>query len=417
MTPASYRQRGKAASCGIFFTQFVPDHLVYLLEGAGVTLELCFVSMALGIAIGVVSAILAIAGGRVMKGFVRIYVSICRGVPLIVILLFVYFTLPEVGFRLPAFWAGVLGLSVNLGAYLSEVFRAAILAVDAGQTQAGLSLGLRRVQIYRKIILPQAAIIAVPTVGGYFISLLKDCALVSFISVDELLRHGTYIISATFRSMETYMLVGAIYYVMSVVAAHLIRGLETRLRPAYLGCEVAMSRVKVGLIGCGFIAELHMQAYRRVYGVNVEVAAVSARGDQVVDFAKRHRIAATHRDYRALIADKTIDVIDICTPPALHGAMIVESMEAGKHVICEKPFAGYFGRAGDPEPIGKRVAKSAMYQRVLEEMDGDRRYRAPQRPAVHVCRGLDLCAGGDEDGGDRAGEQGQDPVDEGGGEP
>ena len=130
-----------------------------------------------------------------------------------------------------------------------------------------------------------------------------------------------------------------------------------------------MSRVKVGLIGCGFIAELHMQAYRRVYGVNVEVAAVCARGDHVVDFAKRHRIATTHRDYRALIADKTIDVIDICTPPALHGAMIVEAMQAGKHVICEKPFAGYFGRAGDPEPIGKRVAKSAMYQRVLEEMD------------------------------------------------
>jgi His/Glu/Gln/Arg/opine family amino acid ABC transporter permease subunit len=214
-----------------FFTQFVPDHLVYLLEGAVVTLELCFVSMALGIAIGVVSAILAIAGGRVMKGFVRIYVSICRGVPLIVILLFIYFTLPDLGLRLPAFWAGVLGLSVNLGAYLSEVFRAAILAVDQGQTQAGR---LRRIQIYRKIILPQAAIIAVPTVGGYFISLLKDCALVSFISVDELLRHGTYIISATFRSMETYMLVGAIYYVMSVVAAHLIRSLETRLRPAYL---------------------------------------------------------------------------------------------------------------------------------------------------------------------------------------
>jgi len=130
-----------------------------------------------------------------------------------------------------------------------------------------------------------------------------------------------------------------------------------------------MTGVKIGLIGCGFIAELHMQAYRRVYGVNVEVVAVAARGDQVVDFAKRHRIPATHRDYRALIADKTIDVIDICTPPALHGAMIVESMEAGKHVICEKPFAGYFGRAGDPEPIGKLVAKSAMYQRVLEEME------------------------------------------------
>ncbi len=218
----------------VFFTQFVPKYLGYLLEGAGVTLELCFLSMALGIAIGVISAILVIAGGRAVKLVIRAYVSICRGVPLIVILLFVYFTLPEIGLRLPAFWAGVVGLSVNLGAYLSEVFRAAILAVDAGQTQAGLALGMSRILIYRKVILPQAAIIAVPTVGGYFISLLKDCALVSFISVDELLRHGTYIISATFRSMETYMLVGAIYYAMSMVAARAVRELEARLRPAYL---------------------------------------------------------------------------------------------------------------------------------------------------------------------------------------
>ena len=73
-----------------------------------------------------------------------------------------------------------------------------------------------------------------PTVGGYFISLLKDCSLVSFISVDELLRHGTYIISATFRTMETYFMVGGIYYAMSMVAARAIRMLETHLRPAYL---------------------------------------------------------------------------------------------------------------------------------------------------------------------------------------
>ena len=136
--------------------------------------------------------------------------------------------------RSVAFWAGVVGLSINLGAYLSEVFRAAILAVDPGQMQAGLSMGMKRVQIYRKIILPQAAIIAVPTVGGYFISLLKDCALVSFISVDELLRHGNYIVSSTFRTMDAYVLVGIIYYAMSMVAAKAVRMLEIHLRPAYL---------------------------------------------------------------------------------------------------------------------------------------------------------------------------------------
>ncbi len=217
-----------------FFTEFVPAHLSYLLEGAVVTLELSVWSMFFGIVIGLVCAVLMIAGGRVTRALVRIYVSICRGVPLIVILLFIFFTLPDLNVRLPAFWAGIVGLSFNLGAYLSEVFRAAILAIDDGQMQAGLALGLRPVQIYRKIILPQAMVIAIPTVGGYFISLLKDCALVSFISVEELLRHGNYIISSTFRTMETYFLVGAIYYAMSMTAAFLIRALERHLRPADL---------------------------------------------------------------------------------------------------------------------------------------------------------------------------------------
>jgi predicted dehydrogenase len=129
-----------------------------------------------------------------------------------------------------------------------------------------------------------------------------------------------------------------------------------------------MTKVRVGLVGCGFIAELHMQAYRRVYGLAVEVAAVCARGDAVLDFAKRHKIPATHRDYRALIADPDLDVIDICTPPALHAAMIVEAMRAGKHVICEKPFAGYFGHPGDRAPIGRQVPKVLMYERVVAEM-------------------------------------------------
>jgi predicted dehydrogenase len=99
---------------------------------------------------------------------------------------------------------------------------------------------------------------------------------------------------------------------------------------------------------------------------------VAARGDHVVDFAKKHGIPDVHRDFRALISDRDIDVVDICTPPALHAAMVVEAMRAGKHVICEKPFAGYFGRDGDKTPIGRHVPKAVMYQRVLEEMDQTR---------------------------------------------
>ncbi len=130
-----------------------------------------------------------------------------------------------------------------------------------------------------------------------------------------------------------------------------------------------MAKVRVGLVGCGFVSHLHMYAYQRVYGVDARVTAVAARGDQVVDFARKYQIATVYRNFRDLIADREIDVIDICTPPNLHAAMIVQAMQAGKHVICEKPFAGYFGRSGDKEPIGKHVAKALMYERVMEEMD------------------------------------------------
>src|SRR2546427_4199723 len=116
-----------------------------------------------------------------------------------------------------------------------------------------------------------------------------------------------------------------------------------------------MAKIRIGLVGCGFVSELHMYAYRRVYGVDIEVKAVAARADHVVDFARRHRIPMVYRSFRELIADAELDVIDICTPPNLHAAMIVDAMQAGKNVICEKPFAGSFWRGGDKAPIGKHV--------------------------------------------------------------
>ena len=129
-----------------------------------------------------------------------------------------------------------------------------------------------------------------------------------------------------------------------------------------------MKKVRIGLIGSGFVAELHMHSYRRVYGVEAEVRTVVSRGDAVEAFARRFGIAQTGRDWRALLDDPEIDVIDICTPPALHAEMVVACMRAGKHVICEKPFTGYFGRPGDAEPIGQ-VPKALMFERVMAEMD------------------------------------------------
>ncbi|MCB4771466.1 amino acid ABC transporter permease [Ancylobacter sp. Lp-2] len=217
-----------------FFFVLIPRYFPFLLEGAVVTLELSFLSMAFGLVLGMAVALGRLSGRKWLEWPLAAYVEIWRDVPLIVQLLVIYFTLPSIGLTLPAFWAGVLGLGLNLAAYLSEVFRAAILSIDPGQRAAGLSIGMSRLMIFYRITLPLALRIAIPTVGGYFIALLKDSSLVSFISVNELLRNGTIVISNTFRNMEVYMMVAIIYFVMSFVASLLVRHIEQRLTPRHL---------------------------------------------------------------------------------------------------------------------------------------------------------------------------------------
>ena len=216
-----------------FFFVLIPEHFPYLLEGAVVTLELSVLSMALGILLGLVVALGRLSGRWWLEWPLRAFVEVWRDVPLIVQLLVIYFTLPTIGIVLPGFWAGILGLSLNMGAYLSEVFRAAIQSIDPGQREAGLSIGMSRSMIYGRVILPQALRIAIPTVGGYFISLLKDSSLVSFIAVNELLRHGSILINNTFRSMEIYMMVAIIYFIMSFVASRLVIRIERILTPEH----------------------------------------------------------------------------------------------------------------------------------------------------------------------------------------
>ena len=217
-----------------FFFVLIPENFPYLLQGAVVTLELSFISMACAMAIGLAAAMGRLSGRRWIEWPLMAYVEVWRDVPLIVQLMVIYFTLPSIDVTLPGFWAGVLGLSLNLGAYMSEVFRAAILSVNEGERMAGLSLGMSRLMVYRRVVLPQAFRIAIPTIGGYFISLLKDSSLVSFIAVNELLRHGTILIANTFRSMEIYFMVAIIYFIMSFVASRVVRRIERALTPAYL---------------------------------------------------------------------------------------------------------------------------------------------------------------------------------------
>lgn len=217
-----------------FFFVLIPQYLPFLLEGAVTTVEISLVSMAFGLVVGLFVALGRLSGIAPLKAILAIYVEVWRNVPLIVQLLVIFFSLPQIGISLPGFWAGVLGLSLNVGAYLSEVFRAAIQSVEGGQRDAGLSIGMSRVMVYQRVVLPQALRLAIPTIGGYFIALLKESSLVSYIAVNELLRHGTIVISSTFRSMEIYIIVAMVYFVLSYVAARAVGSVERSLTPLYL---------------------------------------------------------------------------------------------------------------------------------------------------------------------------------------
>ncbi len=129
-------------------------------------------------------------------------------------------------------------------------------------------------------------------------------------------------------------------------------------------------RIGLGMIGAGRATELHMNALQRYSGVPVEYRMIAARRYEQVKAAQmRYGFAHATLDYHEVLESDEIDVIDICTPPYLHEEIILEALAAGKHVICEKPMSGYFGQAGDPEPIGDKVSKVAMYEHLLESME------------------------------------------------
>jgi His/Glu/Gln/Arg/opine family amino acid ABC transporter permease subunit len=204
-----------------------------LLHGALLSVEITIVTMILSVIWGLLLGIARVAHIPVLHQLLIVYVEIFRGLPTIVILFVAYFGLPTVGFTISnnAPVVGVVALTLNLGAYLSEVFRAAILAVHPGQMRAAESIGMSRFQAYRKIVLPQALLIAVPTLGSFFVGLIKDTSLLSFISVRELLEVGNEINAATFQSFQIYFWVGVIYIILSLIASRVVLIVEKRLRP------------------------------------------------------------------------------------------------------------------------------------------------------------------------------------------
>ena len=206
------------------------NSLPLLIVGAGITIQITAISVGLGLIIGMFVGIARICNVKVLRALATVYIDFLRGTPLLVQIFLIYFALPMVvGQRVDPFIAAITACGINSGAYIAEIFRAGIQAIDEGQMEAGRSLGMSWVQTMRYIIVPQAFKNVIPPLGNEFIALLKDSSLVSVIGFEELTRRCQLIIARTYGSLEIWITVALIYLVMTLTISRLVSYMEKRL--------------------------------------------------------------------------------------------------------------------------------------------------------------------------------------------
>ncbi|WP_239618078.1 amino acid ABC transporter permease [Cohnella mopanensis] len=200
-----------------------------LKAGVLYTIPLTLITFALGLTLAIVTALVRLSSLKILKLIADFYVWVIRGTPLLVQLFIIFYGLPSVGITLDVYTSAVIGLSLSVGAYCSEIVRAAILSVQKGQWEAAFSLGMSRMQALRRIILPQAARVSVPPLGNAFISLVKDTSLVAIITFVDMFKKAQFIAAATYEPMIIYCEVAVIYLAFSTVLSVLQNYVEKRL--------------------------------------------------------------------------------------------------------------------------------------------------------------------------------------------
>src|SRR5213593_1420729 len=191
-------------------------YLPLLFRGLWVSIYVSLAAMAVGTVVGLLLALARLSGTMVLTWPSRVFVDFVRGVPALVLLIYIYYGVSIfLGLNVPAMAAAIGGLGIFYAAYLSETFRAGIMAVDRGQIEAAMSLGMRRMLVFRRVVLPHAFRIVLPPLTNSFISLFKDSSLVSVLAIAELTREGQQVMIATFRAFEALTVVALIYYVIT----------------------------------------------------------------------------------------------------------------------------------------------------------------------------------------------------------
>lgn len=197
--------------------QLIQRNFLFVLTGLPYTIGIAGLSFVTGSLLGTMIAIMRTSRNRVLKLLARVYVSTMRGVPMIVVLFMLYFGLPYLNIQMPALLCAYIGFSLVSSAYISEIFRSAILAVDAGQWEAAKSLGLPIFKVIRYIILPQAFRIAIPPLGNVMLDMIKSSSLAAMITVPDIFQNAKIVGGREWDYMSMYVLVAFVYWVLCFI--------------------------------------------------------------------------------------------------------------------------------------------------------------------------------------------------------
>jgi polar amino acid transport system permease protein len=212
------------------FAQFIPS-LPYILQGIAVTLEIVILAGVLGFILGTILSLLKISNLKFLGWLADAYTSIFRGTPMILQLMVIYYGSPQIiGFQIQPYTAAVLSFGLNSGAYVSEIIRAGILAIDKGQQEAASALGVPYGKMMFDIILPQAIKNILPALMNEFITLTKESAIVTSIGVMDIMRRSYQVGAEKYSFFEPLIIAGLIYYLMVMILTFLGKGLERRMR-------------------------------------------------------------------------------------------------------------------------------------------------------------------------------------------
>lgn len=214
---------------GVFRADFVAKWAPFIIGGVGITVLVCVASIALATFMAVLGALGRLSPNPILFGIASFYVSFVRGTPLLVQIFFLYYALPRLGIIIDAIPTGIMALGFNYGAYMTEIFRAGIQAVPRGQRQAAEALGMRESIVMRRIVLPQATRIVIPAIGNEFIAMIKDSALVSTISVQEVLWRAGTAGRSNQATLEAFLVAALVYWALTIAFSLVQSRLERRM--------------------------------------------------------------------------------------------------------------------------------------------------------------------------------------------